>query len=133
MKKLFSGLKSHFKKLGEDLKTMTFPEKIDHIWTYYKEYMFVALMLVIICVAIVSAIGNADMQYYNCGVMSNIELSRQGHTYLTDEFFEKRLGNPEGKTYLTTSKLDEAEYTIDDTENRYQSYMHVPIYFFYVA
>lgn len=125
MKKLLSGLKSHFQKLGADLKTMTFWEKVEHIWTYYKEYMFVALMLVIIAVAVFSAIGNIGVEYYNCGVMCNVELSREGHTYLTDEFFEKRLGNPDGKTYLTAMTLDTNEFTVQDTENRYQSYMHV--------
>lgn len=125
MKKILSGLKSHFQKLGQDLKPMTFGEKLEHIWTYYKEYMFVAVMLVIIVIAVVSAIGNIGVEYYNCGVMCNVELSREGHAYLTDEFFEKRLGNPDGKTYLTAMTLDTNEFTVQDTENRYQSYMNV--------
>ena len=125
MKIRVGDLKGHFKKLKADLKPMSFTEKLDHIWTYYKEYMFVALMLVIIAVAIVSAIGNMGMEYYNCGVMCNVELSREGHAYLTDEFFEKRLGNPDGMTYLTTMTLETDEVTVNDTENRYQSYMHV--------
>lgn len=125
MKNLFSRLKSHFQKESENLKPMTFWEKVDHIWTYYKAYMFVAAMLVLILVAVISAVNNMGIQYYNCGVMCNVELSRSGHDYLTDEFFVKNLGNPDGKTYLTSVTLETAEYTVQDTENRYQSYMNV--------
>lgn len=125
LKNLFSGLKNHFAKLRQDLNTMTFPEKLDHIWTYYKEYMFVAVMLCMILVAVIMAIANRDVQYYSCGVMSNVELSIEGHDYLTDVFYKEVLGNPEGKTYLGTSTLPTEEYTITDTSESYQTYMNV--------
>lgn len=125
LKNLIPGLKNHFARLRQDLKTMTFPEKLDHIWTYYKEYMFVAVMLCMILVAVIMAIANRDVQYYSCGVMSNVELSIEGHDYLTDVFYQEVLGNPEGKTYLGTSTLPKEEYTITDTSESYQTYMNV--------
>lgn len=125
LKNLFRGLKNHFAKLRQDLKTMSFREKLDHIWTYYKEYMFVAVMLCLILAMVVASIANRDIQYYSCGVMSNVELSIEGHSYLTDVFYEQVLGNPKGKTYLSTSTLPQEEYTIGDTDESYQAYMRV--------
>lgn len=125
MKNLFSRLKSHFQKLRENLKPMTFWEKVDHIFTYYKIYMLIVLVAITLIAIIISAIGNMGIQYYNCGIMCNVEVSREGHAYLTEEFFVKRLGNPEGKTYLTATTLETQEYTVQDTENRYRSYMGV--------
>ena len=55
MKVSKSKLKEHFAQEKARLKEMTWKEKLDHIWTYYKEYMFVALMLVIVVVIVLSA------------------------------------------------------------------------------
>ena len=57
--------------------------------------------------------------------MCNVEVSLEGHDYLTDDFYVNRLGNPEGKTYLTATTLSTEEYTMEDTENRYKSYMAI--------
>ena len=40
-----------FRELMDDLKPMTFGEKLDHLWTYYKEYVFIALVLALLAVA----------------------------------------------------------------------------------
>ena len=125
MNNLFEKLRAHFRQLAVNLKPMTFGEKVDHIWSYYKEYMFVAFILILILIAIIFAIGNIGLQYYNCGIMSNVELNMEGHTYLTDVFYEDVLGNPKGKTYLTVTNLSKEEYTVDDTNEIYQNYMSV--------
>ena len=125
LKKLFPGLKQHFFQLRENLKPMGFWEKLDHIWTYYKAYMFVALMLCLILVVIVSSALNRNVQFYNCGIMSNVELSREGHDYLTDVFYKDILGAPKGKTYLTATTLPTQEQTVTDTANSFERYMNV--------
>ena len=57
-------LREHFEKLKQDLKPMTFTEKLDHIWTYYKYYG-----LGIFCVLIiVGGLIWADAAYWRCSV-----------------------------------------------------------------
>lgn len=124
MKISFSKLKKHFSLEKERLKEMSFKEKLDHIWTYYKEYMFIALMIVIIISVAISAALNADMQYYCCGMMSNVELTIEGHDYLTDVFFEDVLGSPDGKIYLSSSTI-KGSATVSDTDDSYSTTMGV--------
>ena len=122
---LIPALRKHFAQEKANLKQMTFKEKLDHIWSYYKEYMFIALVLIIIIVVIISAAMNAGTVYYTCGVMSNVELSIEGHTYLTDTFFEDVLGDPDGRIFLTPSELPVQEVSVGDTTDRYNAYMGV--------
>lgn len=119
-----SKLKEHFSQEKARLKEMTFKEKLEHIWTYYKEYMFVALMVILVVVIVLSAVLNQDLEFYACGNMSNVELSREGHKYLTDVFFEDVLGNPEGKIYLTTSTL-KGSSTVDATNDTFSTTMGI--------
>lgn len=124
MKPLFKSLKKHFSEEKARLKDMTWREKLDHIWSYYKEYMFIALMLVIIAAVAISAVMNSDLEYYACGVMSNVELTREGHAYLTDQFHDQYLSHLNGKTYLSRSELKGAN-TVSDTDDSYSATMGV--------
>ena len=83
---LIPALRKHFAQEKVNLKQMTFKEKLDHIWSYYKEYMFIALVLIIIIVVIISAAMNVGTVYYTCGVMSNVELSIEGLTIFCKRF-----------------------------------------------
>lgn len=123
--KLFRNLRKHFAKEKVHMKDMTFKEKMDHIWSYYKEYMFVALMIVLIIVMVVASFLNSDTKYYTCGIMSNVELSVEGHDYLTDVFFHEVLGHPKGEIFLASSELPVYEMTVTDTTDRYNAYMTV--------
>ncbi len=123
--KLFSGLRKHFAREKVHMKDMTFREKMEHIWSYYKEYMFVALMLIITVVIVISSVRNSGTVYYTCGVMSNVELTIEGHDYLTDVFFDEVLGKPDGRIFLSTSELPVHENTVSDTSDRFSAYMSV--------
>lgn len=120
-------LRDHFRKLREDLKPMTTWEKVDHIWTYYKEMMFVAFMVIMIFVAIIMSVNNLGYTLYASGVMSNTSLSIEGHDYLTDVFYEDVLGNPKkGRIQLTTSTLYVEYSDLEKAANEtYQAYMGV--------
>lgn len=78
-----------FKELMEDLKPMTFSEKLDHLWTYYKEFVFIAFMVGLLIAAGISGYINATKEYVFRGMMVNISMSQEGYRYLSDDLFAK--------------------------------------------
>ena len=79
------------KELAADLKDMTFPEKLDHLWTYYKEYLAIALMLVLCVIAAVTAYQNATKNIVCTSVYANVTMTPTGMYHLKDGF-AKELG-----------------------------------------
>ena len=49
-------IRARFTKLKTDMAEMTFPEKVDHIWTYYKELIFTFGILLFLVVALLSSV-----------------------------------------------------------------------------
>lgn len=83
-----TGLVKGFVKLKNDLKPMTFKEKCDHMWEYYKEWLFV-VFLVVMGIGLVSTIITArrkDVQV--SGMMINIKIEQEGMNYLTSDYEE---------------------------------------------
>lgn len=80
-----------FRELMEDLKPMTFWEKVDHLWSYYKEFLLIAVVLGLLVAAGISGYINANKDYLFNGMMVNISMSQEGYRYLTDDMLE-RLG-----------------------------------------
>ena len=78
-----------FRELMEDLKPMTFWQKVDHLWSYYKEVLLVVLLVGILSAAVVSGYINANRQYLFKGMMINISMSQEGYRYMTDDLLAK--------------------------------------------
>lgn len=74
-----------FRELMDDMKPMTFWEKVDHLWTYYKEYVFIALAVGLLIAAGISGYINANKEYLFKGMMVNISMSQEGYRYLTED------------------------------------------------
>ncbi len=110
-------LRAHFKKLLQDLKPMTFSEKVDHIWTYYKEVMLVsAVALAFVFGAISILITNLTEDVVFHGLLCNVTTTAEGSTYLTDSF-EDKLPLKKGD-YVT---IGGAEYADSDDYNQVQN------------
>ena len=78
-----------FRELMADLKPMTFSEKVDHLWTYYKEFVFIALAVGLLIAAGISGYINANKEYLFKGMMVNISMSQEGYRYLTEDMLER--------------------------------------------
>lgn len=78
-----------FKELKEDLKGMTFREKADHLWTYYKEVLLVVLIMVLLGFATVSSIQNLSKNVVSTGVYANISMTPAGMRYMKEGFAEE--------------------------------------------
>lgn len=96
-----------FSELKADLKQMTFKEKLDHLWTYYKGYVLGAVVVVILISMVVSAYSNASKKIRVSGMLANVSMTQEGYNYLTKDYF-KKLGLEEGKELV---ELQSADFT----------------------
>jgi len=97
-------LKEHLKKLKKDLEPMSFREKLDHLWTYYKWFAaLLALIIVLICM-VSSSIANINCETLLSGMVINTDISLEGNNYLSVDYFEKLQGQ-EGKQEIELAHL----------------------------
>ena len=84
-----------WQKLVADMKPMTFEQKVDHLWTYYKEWLIIAFILVVSVCAMVTSIKNTSKEVILNGMLVNISISQQGVDYLGVDYMEAVGGNPD--------------------------------------
>lgn len=65
---------------------MTFTKKLDHLWTYYKWVLVIAVIAVIVICTVVSSIRNKQIKTLYSGMLINMEVSEEGGAYLTDQW-----------------------------------------------
>ena len=82
------------KKLKVDLKPMTFREKIDHVWTYFKEVILVAVISLVVIIGLGINILKPEKELLMGGMCACTYLTEEGEYYLQDAYFEKLQGNP---------------------------------------
>ena len=81
-----NSLKESWRRLRSDLKPMSFPKKIEHLWTYYKGYLLpVGIFAAIIAVVIVG-INNRNKELVLSGQVVNVTLSENGFDYLSSVY-----------------------------------------------
>ena len=75
-------------KLLNDLKPMSWKQRIDHIWTYYKEYIGVFSLLIFVTVGLISSMISAQREQVITGIMVNITMTQEGFNYLSTDYAE---------------------------------------------
>ncbi len=118
-------LKKHFKKLREDLKPMSFPDKLDHLWTYYKEVLFTALMVVMVLCIVITGIVNVNRQTLTYGVLVNVSSSVEGYGYLTDSLFTEYGGKEKRQEVVLDSVVFEDPELAQDVRMNYNASMRL--------
>ena len=98
-----------FRELLEDMKPMTFGEKVDHLWTYYKEYLFLVLLGIAMAVGLVTMIVNQNKDVLVMGVIANSSISVEGKDYLETGYFEKIGGQKGQQVVLYTTNFQSME------------------------
>ena len=78
-----------FKELREDLKTMTFREKVDHLWTYYKEWLIVVFLVAVALGSAITGYINNSKEVLVSGMLANVSISAEGKDYLENGYFQK--------------------------------------------
>lgn len=107
------------KQLRENLSKMTFKEKVDHLWTYYKSTLLITVILIIAVSIIVSCLINVNTKTVVSGITVNVYLDEDGMQYLGDDYYEK-VGSGSGleKVYITEMSL----YDLSDAEHYQDTY-----------
>lgn len=93
MKKRKNSVIPTFRELLEDLKPMSFWQKVDHLWTYYKEYLFIVLFVILILVIGVTSFINGSKEAIIRGMLVNTTITQEGYDYLTEDYFSKMGGD----------------------------------------
>lgn len=111
------------KKLRDDLHGMTFGQKVDHLWTYYKEYLWVFLFVMVMVAGAIVTWTHQAKDVLVSGIMVNVRMNDTGIDYLTKDYLVK-LGGEEGKqvaelTYTNFSSLEDPA----SSEDNYNSMM----------
>ena len=102
------------KGIKESLAGMSFKQKIDHLWTYYKWVLAVAAGVILLICIVVSSIMNKSVTTLYSGTIINVELSDVGEAYLTDDLFSYLGGvDKKEKVDLTSSYYNDLSTTQD--------------------
>lgn len=91
-------LKNHLKELGQTLSTMTFGEKLEHLWTYYKHVLLIAIAIGFSIWFAVNAVISANQVTLLSGTALNVRITTEGMEQIDGAVTED--GRLEGKTFL---------------------------------
>lgn len=78
----------NLKNLKKDMENMTYGEKLNHIWTYYKWILVVVLILIMAVSVLLASVENKRKITLLGGVTVNVELSEEGRAYLSDDYLQ---------------------------------------------
>lgn len=73
-------------KLKNDLKPMTFKEKCEHLWEYYKEWLLVVFLVIMGISLLTTIIANRSKDVLVSGMVVNVSMDPRGMTYLTTDY-----------------------------------------------
>ena len=82
------------KRLKVDLKGMTWQQKLDHIWTYYKEVILITVISLIVIIGVGSNMLAPKKELLMGGMCVNAYFSGEGESYLGQEYFDRLQGDP---------------------------------------
>jgi len=108
-----------FKKLKEDLAAMSWKEKLDHLWTYYKGSLVILLILAMIISIISSSCIARNTKTVIAGVAINVILSDEGRAYVKEGFMERATTGGREEIYFVESIMDDFTNSASMQDNYY--------------
>lgn len=75
-----------FSKMMEIMKDMTFKQKLEHLWTYYKEWLLVIFFGVLFIGLMFTIIEEQKKEVLVGGMMVNISIEQSAMNYMTTEY-----------------------------------------------
>ncbi len=110
----------NLKKLKTDLSHMTYKEKLEHIWTYYKWVIPVMLVVIMLVSILAASITNLSKVTMMGGISVNVQLSDDGKAYLVEDYKEYMgLTSKRQSVVLSETYIQKAANAIDYTDNYY--------------
>lgn len=110
-------------RLKNDMKPMTFKEKVEHLWMYYKEYLWVAgLVFVAISLAVTIAVNRSKTTLVS-GMMANITISQEGYNYLSSDYQQYLGGDKQHIVELDYTKFSDMLNAVSGEDSYYAAMM----------
>lgn len=78
-------VKEQLIKLRGELATMTWKQRMDHLWTYYKWVLGILAGLIMVVCMIVTMVGQKQIDILFAGMSVNLDLSDDAQIYLTED------------------------------------------------
>ncbi|MBQ9930189.1 MAG: hypothetical protein IJO72_05370 [Oscillospiraceae bacterium] len=86
---------SWYQRLKNDMKDMTFKEKVAHLWEYYKWFAIVTVALIVATVSVVCSVIENSKELAFGGATVNLSVSDEGTAYLKEGWFNALGGDAE--------------------------------------
>ena len=110
----------NLKNLKSDMANMTYGEKLNHIWTYYRWVLIVVLILIMAVSVLLASIENKRTITLLGGVTVNVQLSEEGKAELTDEYLEIiGTGNKRETIVVSHTNIESLSQTMVYEDNYY--------------
>lgn len=81
-------LKQTFGELMEQLKPMSWKERLDHLWEYYKWVLAVAAVVIMLISIVCTSIYNINAKVLFGGAVVNVHMSNEAREYLQEDMEE---------------------------------------------
>ncbi len=110
----------NLKNLKSDMANMTYGEKLNHIWTYYKWVLVVVLLLIMAVSVLLASLQNLSKKTLVAGVTVNVFLSDEGKAALSEDY--KALvgtGSSKEEVYLSHTDIENPLTATSYDENYY--------------
>lgn len=105
------------------LKPMGWGERIEYIFSYYKEVVFVfVISLAVLSVILYSALIDKSEVIFG-GVFANVDINRYGYEYLTDGVMELFDGDPDTQKAALSSTAFESVQELSQLDYAYNAAM----------
>lgn len=95
-----------FKKLKQDLAGMTFKQKLEHLWTYYRSWVIVACAIVILISIFATSMINLSTKTVASGVCINVPLADGAEEFIKSGLETLKTGNGREKVYFQVDYTD---------------------------
>ena len=108
---------SRFQKFKNTMKELTWKERLQHLWEYYKWFGIGALVIIAMIVSIVVSVTQNSKEMLYSGVCINLSMTDEGSAYVTDGWFAKLEGDQKKQqTELIPMALNSGANALTDIE-----------------
>ena len=99
-----------FQEFKQIMARLSWPERLEYLWEYYKWVLFAAFVVVIIIGIISTCIYQMQLETLFAGHAVNVDINAAGTAYVTDQWFDL-LGGVEGdhEVNLYTTQFQDPE------------------------
>ena len=106
-------------KLLNDLKPMSWKERIEHIWEYYKEYMLVIGVFLMVTIGLISSSISAANTPVVTGIIVNVTVDQKGYNYLSTDY-AKLIGEKD-EDRVRVEYTEFSDLLVDASEENYNA------------